>query len=69
MFSKNVGTFDRIARIIVGLLLVALYFIYPGGTYSWLYLVIGAVPLVTGLIGTCPLYSLLGMNTCGVTKK
>ena len=61
--KKNVGTIDRGIRIIVGLALIAAYFLYSGGTYSWLYL-LGIVPLVTGLIGTCPPYALLGINTC-----
>ena len=61
--KKNVGTIDRGIRIIVGLALIAAYFLNSGGTYSWLYL-LGIVPLVTGLIGTCPPYALLGINTC-----
>lgn len=61
--KKNVGTIDRGIRIIVGLALIAAYFLNSGGTYNWLYL-LGIVPLVTGLIGTCPPYALLGINTC-----
>ena len=38
-----------------------------GGAYSWLYL-LGIVPLVTGLIGSCPLYTILGINTCPMKK-
>ncbi|MDA7426876.1 DUF2892 domain-containing protein [Primorskyibacter aestuariivivens] len=61
--KKNVGTIDRGIRIVVGLALIAAYFLNSGGTYSWLYL-LGIVPLVTGLIGSCPPYALLGINTC-----
>jgi hypothetical protein len=63
MFKKNVGTVDRAIRIIVGLALIAGYFVNSGGAYSWLYL-LGIIPLVTGLIGSCPPYALLGINTC-----
>jgi len=61
---KNVGTVDKVIRIILGLVLIALVFVGPQTPWGW----IGIVPLVTGLIGFCPLYSVLGMNTCG-TKK
>ena len=58
---ENVGTIDRIARIVVGLLLLSLVFIGP---QTWWGL-IGFGPLVTGLAGSCPGYTLLGINTCG----
>lgn len=61
--KKNVGTIDRGIRIAVGLALIAAYFLNGGGSYSWLYL-LGIVPLATGLIGICPPYALLGINTC-----
>lgn len=61
MLKKNVGGIDRIARIVLGLALLAAYFVIDGA--SWLYL-LGIVPLVTGLMSTCPLYNLIGMNTC-----
>ena len=63
MFKTNEGTIDRALRVIVGLALIAAFFLTSGGSYHWLYL-IGIVPLVTGLVGTCPLYSVLGMSTC-----
>ena len=61
---KNVGTVDKVIRIILGLVLLALVFVGPQTPWGW----IGIIPLATGLIGFCPLYSILGMNTCG-TKK
>lgn len=67
MFAKNVGTVDRALRIIVGVALLAGFFLNREGTYSWLYL-IGIVPLVTGLMSTCPAYSIFGMNTCATRK-
>lgn len=62
MLKKNVGGIDRALRIIVGLALIAAFFIVDG-QYSWVYL-IGIVPLVTGLMSSCPLYSIFGLNTC-----
>jgi hypothetical protein len=67
MFKRNEGTIDRALRVIVGLALIAGYFMNGDGAYSWLYL-IGIVPLVTGLIGSCPLYTILGLNTCPMKK-
>ncbi len=60
MFKTNVGGIDRAARIVLGLVLIALVFVGPQTPFGW----IGVVPLLTGLMRTCPLYSLLGMNTC-----
>jgi len=67
MFKRNEGTIDRALRVILGLALIAGYFMNGGGAYSWLYL-LGIVPLVTGLIGSCPLYTILGLNTCPMKK-
>lgn len=59
MFKANVGGLDRILRIVVGLGLIAIVFVGPQTPWGW----IGIVPLATGLFGTCPLYSLLGIRT------
>ncbi len=59
--KQNVGTGDRIIRIIVGLAVCSLIFIVNGNArYFGL---LGIIPLLTGLIGWCPLYMLLGINT------
>ena len=63
MFKKNVGGIDRTLRILVGIALLVAFGLNPSGQYSWLYL-IGIVPLATGLLSTCPLYSILGIKTC-----
>lgn len=63
--GKNVGSVDRVARIVVGLILLALVFVGPQTPWGW----IGLVPLLTGLIGWCPLYTALGFNTCPVGRK
>ena len=62
MFKQNVGGIDRGLRVLVGLVLLALFFLYPDA--SWRYwALIGIIPLLTGLFGTCALYSLIGMTT------
>ena len=63
MLKTNEGTLDRALRIIVGLALIAGFFLNGGGAWSWLYL-IGIVPLATGLIGWCGLYAVFGIKTC-----
>lgn len=60
MLKTNVGRIDRILRIVLGIVLIALVFVGPQTPWGW----VGLVPLLTGLFSTCPLYSLLGMNTC-----
>jgi hypothetical protein len=60
---KNVGDFDRKMRIIVGVLLLVGFAINPGGGWHLLYL-LGIIPLVTGLMRSCPAYSIFGINTC-----
>ena len=61
--STNVGGIDKAVRIIAGVGLISLFFLLRGDA-RWLGL-LGVVPLATGLIGYCPLYSVLGWNTCG----
>ena len=63
MLKKNVGNLDRILRIVVGNALLIGFFMNPDATYRWAYL-IGIIPLATGLMSSCPLYSILGIKTC-----
>ena len=60
MFKKNVGLVDRAIRIVIGIMLLSLVFVGPQTALGW----IGLVPLVTGAMGTCGLYSVFGMSTC-----
>lgn len=62
--KANVGGIDRMLRIVVGLVLIALAASGTVGAWGW----IGVVPLVTGLVRSCPLYSLLGLSTCPLRK-
>lgn len=61
----NVGGLDRILRIVVGLVLIALTLTGTIGVWGW----IGVVPLVTGLFKFCPLYTVLGMNSCPMASR
>lgn len=68
MFKTNEGTIDRALRVIAGLVLLSLFFLYPDA--SWRYWsLIGVVPLATGLIGWCPLYTVLGLSTCPAKRS
>ncbi len=60
----NVGGLDRAARVIAGLGLVVWAFM-GGPVWAW----VGLVPLATGALGLCPLYSVLGLNTCPLKKQ
>lgn len=65
IMKKNVGGIDKVLRILVGVVLLLLTFTGTIGLWGW----IGVVPLVTGLMGYCPLYPLLGLNTCPLKNK
>lgn len=60
--GKNVGTLDRILRVIVGLGILSLYFVGPQSPWA----LIGLVPLATAVIGFCPAYRLIGIRTCAM---
>ncbi len=63
--KTNIGGMDRIARIAIGALLIVLTLLGTIGAWGW----IGIVPLATGLLRTCPAYSILGFNTCPLQQK
>jgi ABC-type polysaccharide/polyol phosphate export permease len=56
----NVGSLDRMLRILVGLVLIACVFVGPQTPWGW----VGLIPLLTGLVRFCPAYTLLGFNSC-----
>lgn len=64
ILPRNEGQIDRILRVIIGLVLISLVFVGPKTMWGLL----GIIPLATGLIGSCPLYTLLGMRTCPMEK-
>ena len=62
--EKNVGMIDRVVRIILGIVLIAVFTLnMVSAPWSYLVVLIGLIALVTGAIGTCPLYSLIGFST------
>lgn len=64
---KNIGTADRIIRVIVAAIVGILY--YKGiiyGTLGIVLLIVSAILLLTSLISFCPIYKLFGMNSCGI---
>lgn len=65
--KANVGSIDRALRVVVGIGLLSLLFLLDGEA-RW-YGLIGIVPLLTAGIGFCPLYSILGVNTCSARVK
>jgi phosphatidylglycerophosphate synthase len=65
MFSKNVGTADRVLRAVAGLALIALVFVGPQTPWGW----IGLILVGTALVGFCPAYRLIGLRTCPVQSR
>ncbi|MDV7340523.1 DUF2892 domain-containing protein [Terasakiella sp. A23] len=61
--TKNVGSLDKILRIVAGLALLAFAIFFPENEYNWIGF-IGIVPLATALLGWCPAYTLIGVKTC-----
>ena len=64
MLHQNIHNIERVVRILAGLGLVSLAFVGPAN----LWFLFGAIPLATGLVGWCPPYALLGINTCKLGK-
>lgn len=68
--KKNVGSIDKVLRVLIAL--VAAYFAYKGGFEAdWVAYVLYAVAIImllTTLMGSCPLYSIFGMNSCKLKK-
>jgi len=63
--KTNEGTLDRALRVVAGLLLIGLAASDVIGPWGY----IGIVPLLTGAVGMCPLYSILGLNTCPISRR
>ena len=60
----NVGTLDRAGRVVIGLALIGMAAMDVVGPWGY----IGVVPLLTAGLGFCPLYSIIGHNTCPIKK-
>ena len=63
--TPNVGSTDKIARIVVGAILILLALFGTIGWWGW----IGVVPIATALMNWCPAYTLFGINTCPTSKS
>ena len=63
--QANVGTIDRVVRAMVGLGLIVAAYAGALGPWAW----IGLVPLVTGVVGNCPIYQLLGIDSCHLGRS
>lgn len=63
--KTNVGTIDRTVRIVVGVVLIAMVFVGPQTLWG----LVGLVPLFTGMLRSCPLYSVFGISTCPPAAK
>lgn len=64
ILPTNEGTLDRALRVLIGLGALSVVFVGPQTNWGWL----GLIPLATGLMGSCPIYSALGINTCPMKK-
>ncbi len=65
--GKNVGSADKIVRIVIGLALLWYALLAAPTGWNWIGW-LGVIPLVTAIVGVCPLYSILGVNTCPAKK-
>lgn len=63
--TRNIGSIDRLIRIVVGLAVLSLVFVGPHSLWGLL----GLVPLVTAIVGWCPPYAMLGISTCRAAGK
>ena len=60
LIRLNEGAVDRVLRVLLGIALISLTVIGPKSAWGW----VGLLPLITGMSGFCPLYRVLGINTC-----
>jgi hypothetical protein len=64
VMKRNEATFDRVLRVVIGIGLLSLVFVGPTTVLGY----IGLIPLITGLVGYCPLYAVFGFATCPVQR-
>jgi len=63
LFTKNVGSADRIIRLVIGLALIAVFFVYPTSILTWIALAVAIIALLTAFTSSCPLYNVFGVRT------
>jgi len=68
--TRNIGSIDRVIRFFVGLALIAyaLQLGFPATGWNWVGW-IGVIPLLTAFVGSCPLYTVLGLSTCPANRR
>ena len=64
-FPRNEHTVERVVRVVIGVGLLFLVWMGPQTPWGW----VGLVPLLTGLVGSCPLYRMFGFSTCSIDKR
>ena len=65
--KTNVGSIDKVIRLILAVALFSLFFILEGNARYWA--LTGIVPLATALMNSCPIYSILGLSSCPMKSK
>ncbi len=65
LLRTNEHPIERVIRVVLGVGILSLFFVGPHSAWALL----GAIPLLTGIVGSCPLYSIFGISTCSVPKK
>lgn len=60
ILPRNEHTIERVIRVLIGLAVLSLYFVGPKTAWG----LVGLLPLITGAIGSCPVYTLFGISTC-----
>jgi hypothetical protein len=65
IFPRNEHSVERVVRVVLGVGLLSLVWIGPQTPWGW----VGLVPLLTGLVGSCPLYRVFGISTCSIDKR
>lgn len=65
ILPRNEHVVERVIRVVAGLAILSLAFIGPQSPWAWL----GLVPVVTGALGSCPIYTLFGVSTCSIQTK
>lgn len=64
LFPRNEHPAERVVRVAVGLAILSLFFVGPRTPWA----LIGLVPMITGSLGSCPVYTLMGISTCPMRR-
>ena len=67
-FKPNVGTADRLIRILAGILCINAWIFVPSVFLGWVLAAIGLILIATGILSLCPIYAVLGLRTCPISN-